>query len=221
MADQTSDSHGPAPSITVVGHATVEAVPDEARLAFHLSGSGRSAEAALAAVGERVSLLGTILKQAGVDEANQGQTVSVSEQGEQKGGRWLTKGYEASATLRTIIKAPETVGEIIATSVQQVGPRISGPQWVVSPEHPVRAESWRAAALEAKQRAEAYAEALGLQLGSVLEVSENGITDAPRDHRMSGPAMMAAQAVVESAPSFELRPIAQNLHASVTVRFAI
>ena len=56
---------------------------------------------------------------------------------------------------------------------------ITGPEWTLAPTNPAHAEARRAAAEDARLRATAYAEALGLELGPVAWVSEPGPPDVP------------------------------------------
>jgi len=211
------------PAITVTGTSDVDAVADEATVSFRLTASGRSSDGALDTIRKRIAELTTLLGGAGVDEDDRGQVVSVSEQREQSGGRWLTKGYQASATVTATIRDIDVLGPLLTTAVQEVGPKVDPPLWRLSTQHPAKTEARHRAATEAKQRAETYADALGLQLGDVLDVYEpdTGRPQVEFAARRMSIAGSHHEAEDEGEPELELRPAAQRVHASVTVRFAI
>ena len=56
-----------------------------------------------------------------------------------------------------------------------VAPEVSGPTWRLAPDNPARLEACRLAVEDARRRADAYAGALGVELGAVVAMAEAGI----------------------------------------------
>ena len=79
---------------------------------------------------------------------------------------------------------------------------MAGPRWWIAPDNPARVEACRQAAAEAKRKAEAYADALGLRLGAVAEnpAEPSPFGAAPR-MRMAPVAMAAGSPPLEWIPA--------------------
>jgi uncharacterized protein len=80
-------------------------------------------------------------------------------------------GWDGSRIVTVEVTDPAAIGEIFA-GVAEAGASAGGLQWVLDPGNPAHAEARTAAAVDARSRAEAYAAALGVTLGPVLEVRE-------------------------------------------------
>jgi uncharacterized protein YggE len=65
------------------------------------------------------------------------------------------------------------VGELIAGAVDR-GAQVSGPAWTIATNNPARVEACKEAALDARRRAQAYADALGVRVGALVAVRDPG-----------------------------------------------
>jgi uncharacterized protein len=76
------------------------------------------------------------------------------------------------------------VGELIAGAVDR-GAQVSGPAWTIATNNPARVEACKEAALDARRRAQAYADALGVRVGALVAVRdpERAIPPPPRRRR--------------------------------------
>jgi hypothetical protein len=91
---------------------------------------------------------------------------------------------------------------------------VRGPTWWIAPGNQARLAACRQAAAEAKRKAEAYADALGLHLGDVAEIREpagGGIEPRP----LGGPIALRAA----PAPTLEVDPGELQVKAQVEVTF--
>lgn len=70
------------------------------------------------------------------------------------------------------------VGELIAGAVDR-GAQVNGPAWTIAPDNPAHAAACQEAALDARRRAEAYAEALGARVGAIVAVRDSGTGPPP------------------------------------------
>jgi uncharacterized protein YggE len=77
------------------------------------------------------------------------------------------------------VRDADAVNAIVLGSVSEASANVMGPQWVVEPENPGRLAAYRRAALDARARAAAYADALGLALGAVLRIEEPAAAGSP------------------------------------------
>lgn len=227
MDDHDEVGQPPIPTIAVGASATVEAVPDEAQLTVNLSADGRSSNGALDAIRKRLDAVDAICDRLEVKPEDRSSTVSVSEQGERDGGRWLSKGYRATADVRLLVRNAERVGPLISAMVEEAGPAVNGPHWRVSPDHPARLEACAKAGAQARGKAEAYAAALGAQLGPIMTATEPGVSAPPVRRSMRAPAApaMAMAGAAESgpaaAPVIDLHPGTQHVQAQIDVVFRI
>ncbi len=178
-------------SLTVVGRAQVSTPPDEGSLALTVESVRPAASEALAEVGERARTLLALLDELGIGPAARTTTgVSVSEAGEHRDGIWQHRGYRASERLTVTTGDAATVGRLLGEAVEQAGARVEGPWWTVSPGNPARADALRAAAGDARTRAEALAAGLGMRLGALVEAVETG-AHRPEPRGMAMKAMAA------------------------------
>ena len=99
--------------------------------------------------------------------------------GQSAHGMWSLPGYAVGKTpLRLPLGNSDQSGKvlIVMSSFSQLltaaKAQITGPSWAVSLTNPARIEACRQAAQNARRRAQAYAEALGAQLGSVVFMHE-------------------------------------------------
>jgi uncharacterized protein YggE len=198
-------------TLTVLGRAEVSVPPDEASLALSVESVRSTAAEALADVAGRMRSLLGLLDELGVGSAARTTSgVSVSEAGEHRDGTWQHRGYRASERLTVSVGDAETVGRLLGEAVQRADARAEGPWWAVSSSNPARAGAIRAAAGDARVRAEALASGLGVRLGALVEAVEGGAT------RPEPRAAMKAMAVDVPVEAGEAR-----VAASVSVTFQV
>jgi uncharacterized protein len=163
---------GPA-TVTVRGQAAVRTEPDEAILWITLSAFEQSPGQALGDVAQRSEALSGLLDELGVREADR-STAGVSVQEEfdppSHGSRGL--GHRASARVAVRLADPEVIGRAISRASEDLHASIDGPHWYVSPANPVRFEAARQAAIDAKDKAQAYAAGVGVKLGGLIRLVE-------------------------------------------------
>jgi uncharacterized protein YggE len=74
------------------------------------------------------------------------------------------------------VSLPDTgsVGKLLAQAAARAEATVDGPRWEVAPGNPAQGEARRVAMADARRRADAYAEAAGVELGPIVEVAEVG-----------------------------------------------
>jgi uncharacterized protein YggE len=165
-----------SPTVRTQGTAVVPARPDRAEVQLHLQHVAPTPDAALQQVAERTSKLEELLGELAIERSGWSTSgVSVSEHREWQENRQVPRGYRA--TSHTLVRLADTdlIGRLLAEAVRRVGAAVLGPQWIIDADNPAHLEAYRMAAKDARRRAEAYAEALGLGLGMLETLEEPGL----------------------------------------------
>jgi uncharacterized protein YggE len=161
-------------TITVSGYGEVSVPPDEATLTLGFESVAATPRDAISEVAESAQKLVELLDELEIPSGKRTTTgVQLSEAGEHdQQGRWQHRGYRAVERF-TVAASPEILGELIGAAVDRAGARIEGPSWRVATDNPARKDTLRAAAANARERAEAVADELGVRVGAVVEAKED------------------------------------------------
>jgi uncharacterized protein YggE len=127
-------------------------------------------------------------------------------------------GYRATQQTTAGLAEPSQFGDIVTPDVGEASARIEGPWWRVLPENPGWTDACRLAAEDASRRAGAYADTLGLRLGSIVEVAES--MTRPHGGEMLG-KMPPDRAMAAAGFETELSPGWQVVTATVDVTFDV
>jgi len=204
--------------ITVSAEGTVKVAPDAVRLTATVSVIAETNKAALALANTNSAAVRKALIAAGVatkDIATQNITVYPEYKYENNGGSTLT-GYRGSQVFSVVIRAAAKAGSVVDDVVAAAGDAVqinSVSPFVVDASK--AAESARAAAVKnAKAKATSYAKLLGVKLGKVNYLTENGSPS------ISTPVFVAsAKAEGDAATVVDLGQ--QDVTVSITVQWAL
>ena len=191
--------------ITVQGSATESGAPTKAELALGVESRADTAKGALAANGVAMrKVLAAIRAGGGKDIRTQSVWLSsvYGENGPQ--------GFSATNTVTAAIEVGKA-GALIDAAVAAGANQVSGPSMSAADQKALYREALQAAVADARERAEALAEAGGVTLGRVTAIVEGG-GSAPM------PLAMTAKAADASTP---IEPGTQDVTAQVSVTFAI
>jgi uncharacterized protein len=186
-------------TVTVRGVGEARTSPDEASVTLTIEAIEQIAAAALAKVAERTQAALELCDTVGIEPAARLTAgASIAEHGEHdREGRWQHRGYRAWNQIVARVGEASVVGELIAGAVDR-GAQVSGPAWTIAPDNPARVEACREAALDARRRAGAYADALGVRVGALVSIRDPGIGVPPPPRPMRTAAMDAG--AVEALP---------------------
>lgn len=202
----------PAQGITVTGTGTASAAPDRASFSFGVASVGTTAQQALAANAAETAKVVSALKEAGVARADlQTQEVSLSAQPGESGAG--IAGFLAQNSISVTIRHLSRAGALVDAAVAAGASQVFGPSLSASDQAALSRQALRAAAADARAKAEAIAAATGMTLGKVLSAVEGGPTPVPLP--------LAARAGVAGMPQTPIEPGTQQIQATVTVTFAI
>lgn len=204
--------------ITVSAEGTVKVAPDAVRLTATVSVVAATNKEALAQTNTNSAAVRKALIAAGVatkDIATQNITVYPEYKYENNGGSTLT-GYRGSQVFSVVIRAAAKAGSIVDDAVAAAGDAVqinSVTPFVL--DSAKAAESARAVAVKnARAKATSYAKLLGVKLGKVNYLTENGSPS------ISTPIFVAsAKAEADAATVVDLGQ--QDVTVSITVQWAL
>ena len=204
--------------ITVSAQGTVKVAPDAVRLTATVSVVANTNKEALALANTNSAAVRKALIAAGVatkDIATQNITVYPEYKYDGNGGSTLT-GYRGSQVFSVVIRAAAKAGSDVDDVVAAAGDAVqinSVSPFVVDAAK--AAESARAVAVKnAKAKATSYAKLLGVKLGKVNYLTENGSPS------ISAPVYVAsAKAEGDSATVVDLGQ--QDVTVSITIQWAL
>lgn len=209
------------PSVTVRGTAAASVIPDRAELSLEVSHRAKNASAALSHVAERSQQLVAMLETRGIgrsDWATEG--VHVGEDYEWKNNQHVMVGYKASTAVTVTLRDIDSVGGVIRDGVETAAASVRSLTWAIDRTNPAQHALLAEAAVDARRRATAYTEALGLRLGEVEVISEAplrpGAEPVPKLD-----AMVAMSDAVGRAPEVQVSAGLIELTAEVHVQFAV
>jgi uncharacterized protein len=195
--------------ITVAGTGSVSVVPDEADFSIGVTTKGGTAREAMSQNAAEMQRLIAALKAAGVDAADL-TTQDVSVGPDYVGGQ-EPSGYSARNSLSVHIDELGQAGAVLDAASRAGANEISGPMLSRSNRAAFEAKALKAAFANARDRAEALAEAGGLSLGEVTAIAESGQPDGP----------FYAMDLMRSPAKARIEPGREQVTAMVTVTFAI
>lgn len=201
--------------ITMTGHGEVKAVPDTAQIHAGVTASAATAAAALAANNTRMTAAIAALKRLGVPDRNiQTSSFSVSPQytnGDNNNPRRLT-GYQVGNEVAVRLDDVSRAGTVLDALVTAGANQMTGISFDIAKPEPLLEQARTEAIADARRRAETYARAAGVSLGSIQSISEGA--SGPQLPR---PIYRMAMAVEQVAIS----PGEESVSADVTVVWEI
>jgi len=208
--------------VVVRGEAELRTMPDWALLRVTIRGEGASRDEAYRNAAVDASAVDEVLtsrQQAGRSVAH--GALVVQPKSRWKKGESVRTGWFASRTTTVEITEFELMGDIFA-ELAAAGGDVAAPDWQIDPKNCVYQHARKDAAIDARQRADAYADALGLKIGSVHWVAEPGLRGPGEVH----PVVFAAAAgMTRGGPAAEdvinVSPREMTVRAAVEVGFVL
>jgi uncharacterized protein YggE len=207
------------PAVVVTGQGVVSAAPDQVVLRLGASVQARQADAAQIQVNEIVQRTLEALRRLNIPAPqirSVGLTLSpVYEPVDPRTrpGPPRVAGYRAAHTLQVSLQEVRRAGEVLDAAVAAGANQIEDPVFRLADEGRARQEALRLAVREARAKAEAIAEAMGVRLLGVLEVAEGPVA-------IQRPRFEARLAAAPDAGT-PVEPGQVRVEASVTVRYRI
>ena len=194
----------PPALISVTGEARISVPPDLAQIDAGVTSEARSAREASDANNAAMGKVLLAVKGAGIDEKDY-QTSRLSLQPEyttaKPGTPATIAGYRASNRVTIRLHDITKVANVIDTLVTAGANEIGGINFMVSQASKLLDDAREQAIADARRKAEIYAKAAGVALGTPISISEEGAAEPLFRARMAG--KMVAQAPVPIAQGEE------------------
>ncbi|NDV01969.1 SIMPL domain-containing protein [Pseudoroseicyclus tamaricis] len=199
---------------TVTGTGEAAAKPDMAIITVGVEHRAESAEAALDAVSAGLAPVIEQLRAAGIPAADiQTSGLRLDAQMNYEVTPPEQTGFVAGSTLTVRIEGVEGTGELIDELVGEGANQLYGISFGLSDSAAALEEARRAAVADARERAELYAEALGVTLGPIAGFSEGG--------GMGGGPVPVPEMRMMDAGSMPVAGGELSVSASVTISWVI
>ena len=163
------------PEIIVRGEAAARVLPDRATLRVVVDGDGSARDEAYAAAAEPAGAVDDVIERfAAVITRTSTTSLVVQPTTRWHKGESRRTGWRATRTSSIEVEDLGQLGDL-AAALAVAGGAIYGPEWQLDRTNPIHDQLRRAAAEDARRRADAYASALGIGLGTVAWVAEPGL----------------------------------------------
>jgi uncharacterized protein len=204
------------PQIRVTGRATISVPPERADVDVGVVTEATEAREAARRNAEKLDAVKqAVLAAVGRDtklETVQYSLQPVYRRSPEPGNEPTVSGYTATNVLRVKELAIDSVGSVIDAATRSGANTVSNIGFGLRNEDEAKLRALGAAAVDAREKAEALAHALGVQTGRILSVLE-GEPDVVRPM----PAFRAQMSIAPAEPQTAIGPNAIEFHASVTL----
>lgn len=209
-------------TLTVRGSGEVSSVPNQAVVALGAVAQSERAGDAQQQVNRLAGAILKAVKAQGISEQNISTTeltlVPVYERPDRTSAQQTNPprivGYTATNVVRIEINAMNKVGDVIDAGIGAGANRLEGLSFKLKDDTLLRTKALRQAVLNAREKAASIADALGLHLVRILEITEEGVQTVRPQFRVQRMAVAAA----ESTP---VEPGRIQVSASVTVGYQV
>ncbi len=203
-------------SVSVSAIGSISAVPDRATVAAGVMTEANSAREAMSLNAAAMKRLIDGLKSAGI-AVKDIQTIAVQinplhDQGNGQHRPLMITGYCALNQVRIVVRELPKLGDILDQAMRLGVNQVGGIDFEVSNAEALKDEARKMAVANARRRAELYAAAAGVSIGSVLSISETAHT--PQPHGFAG-------ARAAKAESLAIEPGSVDLSVEVQMTWAL
>jgi uncharacterized protein YggE len=204
----------PPPTISVTGEAEVSVAPDQAQIDGGVTSEAKTAREASDANNKAMTAILPALKAAGIAEADiQTSRLSLYPQSSpvKTNGPMQITGYRASnrvtIRIRDVTKVASTLDALVSAGANEIG----GINFIVSQASKALDEARVRALDDARRKAEIYAKAANVRLGTPTSISEEG----------SGGGPVPMRATFKAGAPAQVGPGEEALRVSVSVSYEI
>jgi len=224
LKHEIAQNNVPANTLSVTAEGKVKAVPDLATVELGVVTSAPTAADAQNQSSQKINSIIDFVKQQGVD----GNDIATSQfniypnQNYQDGKNTIT-GYSANQNItvkvRGVDKSTDKLSKILGSVTAAGANQINGVSLSFDDPDNFRQQAREQAIAKAKQKAQELADAAGLHLGRVYNVSETGNNVGGPIPYAANSAMAGAADVKTVAP--DIQPGNQDVTANMTVVFEV
>lgn len=204
-------------TIQVSGQAQVSVPADQARISFAVETEAPSAREATTQNAQRMDAVMAALRGSGVPGLTIetfGYSLSPEyEMSREVAGTRLIAGYRAQNNIRVTVPDVRAVGGLLDRAIEAGANRVASLQFEASDTREARLRALQEAVASARQQAEAIASAMGVSLGSAVEVQGGASAPAP-----FAPEMALFRADAAAPTPIEAGDQTVSAHVTITYR---
>lgn len=204
-------------TISLSGHGEVRLAPDIAIVNLGVASQAAVAKDALAANTKAMQAVFAALKAAGIadkDVQTSNFMVQPRYNFNNEGKAPTLIGYEVSNSVTVTVRKLDTLGSVLDAVVQSGSNQINGIQFDVSQPEAALDEARKLAVADARRKAEIYAAAGSVNLGSILSISEGSFAPPPQP-------VMRTTMKMDAAPPVPIAQGEQTLAVDVNIAWEI
>jgi len=199
--------------IIMTGTASISAPPDQAIVSAGVMTKAPSARAALSENTKRMKQVFSALKDLNVEDRDMSTSnFNISPNWEHGPSGSQQNGYQVSNEVTVRLHDVTLVGAALDTLVRAGANQAGGVRFIVKDRDTLLDTARAKAVANAKSRATLYAEAAGVELGKIIEITERGSHGGP------SPVFAGRAVAMEAAP---IAAGEQDLSVSVTITWAL
>lgn len=229
VACWSDENHPLPPTLTVSAEGKFRVAPDKALVRLAVETAGESLETVQELNRKKMRQILDRLQELGIKEKHM-QTSSLnvtphypSRPRRQAGEPSLPEvptiiGYTVNHSLTVEVHQLDSIGRVVDAALKAGANRFSQITWALKDERPAQLEALKVAAQDARGKAKALAQALGVKLDRLLEVVEGRASVLPRRHQLATARMSMAMAESSDVP---LSPGELAVGATVTLVYEI
>jgi uncharacterized protein YggE len=191
VACWSDDNHSLPPTLTVSAEGKVRVPPDKALVRLAVETAGESLETVQEENRKKMRKILNRLQELGIEEKHM-QTSSLNvtphypprhrRQGGEPSLPEVPKiiGYTVNHSLTVEVHELDSIGRVVDSALKAGANRFSQITWALKDERPAQLEALKIASQDARGKAKVLAEALGVKLDRLLEVTEGRAAVLPR-----------------------------------------
>jgi hypothetical protein len=206
--------------VTVSGVGTVDVEPDEATIQFAVVTRAETAEAARQQNAQAAEQAMDAVRALSIaDRKIQLLNLRLDEEWDYQNNQRIRKGFIARRDVKVVIEDLDLVPGLVATVVEEGANELNGIQYGLQDRDAVEDQALQAAIVRAREKAQLMAEALGSDLGRVVQVAEGGVQFPQPQPVMFARAEMAMDQSESNPGAYAAGEI--TVRATVTVTFEL
>jgi len=213
---------GPLAKVSVSGEGIIKTMPDMAHVEFAVVTRDERPDRARTENADASADALNAIRALGIEEKDiQLQNLQLNPLREYDPDRrtYIEKGYEATRSLMVTVRNLDQLPDLVATLVDAGANRMTSIQYGLEDRADIELEVLKLAVSRAKTKASVMAQQLGVEIGTVLQLSEQGISFPSPILRMEASFDMASAKGAGNPDAYASGQI--EVRASVTVVFAI
>lgn len=201
------------PEVVTRGTGEHEVVADRAEIQLTFSAGAADRSTAVGRLAQRMANVEPALARAGVEQRQRSVSVHTQWDNNRRAG--------CTAQELLVLRMSDVAGldDLLAALFSAEPDWLNGPHWSLADESAAMREAQRKAVEDARTRAQAYADALGGQLGALIRLADDGT-----EHPYPVPMAMAAEGArmgVDSIRQLGLTPGTVTVRAVCTAVWAL